>query len=32
VLYEAVTLEQVKAAANKYLQPESVVIAVIKPE
>jgi zinc protease len=32
VLYEAVTLEQVKAAANKYLQPGSVVIAVIKPE
>ena len=31
-LYEAVTLEQVKAAANKYLKPETVVIAVIKPE
>jgi len=31
-LYEAVTLEQVKAAANKYLKPEAVVIAVIKPE
>jgi zinc protease len=31
-LYEAVTLEQVKAAANKYLKPEAVVIAVVKPE
>jgi len=31
-LYEAVTLEQVKAAANKYLRPEAVVIAVVKPE
>jgi len=31
-LYEAVTLEQVKAAAIKYLKPESVVISVIKPE
>lgn len=31
-LYEAVTLEQVKAAAVKYLRPEAVVIAVVKPE
>jgi zinc protease len=31
-LYEAVTLEQVKAAAIKYLKPESVVISVIKPD
>lgn len=30
-LYEAVTLEQVKAAAVKYLRPEAVVIAVVKP-
>jgi zinc protease len=29
---EAVTLEQVKSVARKYLQPESVVIAVVKPE
>jgi zinc protease len=29
-LYEAVTLEQVKAAANKYLRPEAVVIAIVK--
>jgi zinc protease len=31
-LYEVVTLEQVKAAAVKYLRPEAVVIAVVKPE
>jgi zinc protease len=31
-LYEAVTLEQVKAAALKYLKPEAVVIAIVKPE
>ncbi len=30
--YEAVTLEQVKAAAQKYLRPEAVVVAVVKPE
>jgi zinc protease len=30
--YEAVTLEQVKAAANKYLLPQSSVISIIKPE
>jgi zinc protease len=31
-LYEAVTLEQVKAAALKYLNPESAVVAIVKPE
>jgi zinc protease len=31
-LYEAVTLEQVKAAAEKYLRPDAFAIAVIKPE
>ena len=31
-LYEAVTLEQVKAAAVKYLKPASAVIAIVKPE
>lgn len=30
--YEAVTLEQTKAIAEKYLRPEACVIAVIKPE
>jgi len=30
--FEAVTLEQVKLAARKYLQPDTVVIAVVKPE
>jgi zinc protease len=29
--YEAVTLEQVKAVAQKYLLPDSVVIAIVKP-
>ncbi len=28
---EAVTLDQVKAAAQKYLQPEGLVVAVLKP-
>ena len=31
-LFQAVTLDQVKAVAQKYLTPESSVIAVIKPE
>jgi len=31
-LYEAVTLEEVRAAARKYLRPESVVVALIQPE
>ncbi|MCU0786438.1 MAG: insulinase family protein, partial [Verrucomicrobia bacterium] len=30
--FEAVTLDQVKAAANKYLQPDALVIAVVKPD
>jgi zinc protease len=30
-LYDAVTLDQVKAAAQKYLQPAALVIAVVKP-
>ncbi len=30
--YEAVTLEQIKAVAQKYLKPETAVIAIIKPE
>jgi zinc protease len=30
--YEAVTLEQIKAAAQKYLKPDALVIAVVKPE
>jgi zinc protease len=30
-LYEAVTLAQVKAVAQKYLTPEAVVVAVVKP-
>jgi zinc protease len=29
---EAVTLEQVRAAAQKYLKPDALVIAVVKPE
>ena len=29
--YEAVTLEQIKAVAQKYLKPEAVVIAMVKP-
>ena len=31
-LFQAVTLDQVKAVAQKYLNPEASVIAVIKPE
>ncbi len=30
--YEAVTLEQAKAAAQKYLKPDALVVAVVKPE
>ena len=30
--YEAVTLEQARAAAQKYLQPDALVVAVVKPE
>jgi zinc protease len=30
--YEAVTLEQVQAAAQKYLKPDALVIALVKPE
>jgi zinc protease len=30
-LYEAVTLEQVKAVARKYLKPDALVIATVKP-
>jgi zinc protease len=29
--YEAVTLEQAKAAAQKYLQPGALVVAIVKP-
>jgi zinc protease len=32
VKYEAVTLEQIKATAQKYLKPETLVVAVMKPE
>jgi zinc protease len=30
--YEAVTLAQIKAAAQKYLKPDALVVAVVKPE
>ena len=30
--YEAVTLEQTRAVAQKYLRPEAAVIAIVKPE
>jgi zinc protease len=30
--YQAVTLAQVKAAAQKYLKPDALVISVVKPE
>ena len=29
--YESVTLEQIKAAAQKYLKPDALVISVVKP-
>jgi predicted Zn-dependent peptidase len=29
--FEAVTLEQVKAVAQKYLKPDALVISVVKP-
>jgi zinc protease len=31
-LYEALTVEQVRAAARKYLRPEASVLAVICPK
>ena len=31
-MYEAVTLDQIKAAAEKYLKPGAAVVAVVKPE
>jgi len=30
--YEAVTLEQTRAVAQKYLKPGAMVVAVVKPE
>jgi zinc protease len=30
--FEAVTLEQIKAAAQKYLKPDAFVVSVVKPE
>jgi zinc protease len=30
--YEAMTLDQIKAAAQKYLRPETAVVAVVRPE
>ena len=30
-MFEAVTLDQIKAVANKYLKPDALVIAVVKP-
>jgi zinc protease len=30
--YEGVTLEQIKAAAQKYLKPDALVVAVVKPD
>jgi predicted Zn-dependent peptidase len=31
-LYEAVTLDQVKTVAQKYLKPDALVIAIVKPD
>ena len=31
-LYEAVTLDQVKAVAQQYLKPDAMVIAVVRPQ
>ena len=31
-LYDAVTLDQVKAVAQKYLKPDALVIATVKPD
>ena len=31
-LYDAVTLEQVKAVARKYLTPDALVVAMVRPE
>ncbi len=31
-LFEAVTLDQIKTVAQKYLRPDGLVIAVVKPE
>jgi zinc protease len=30
-LYEAVTLDEVKAAARKYLRPDALVVATVRP-
>ena len=30
--YEAVTLEEIKAAAQKYLKPDAFVVSIVKPE
>ncbi|HTR43138.1 MAG TPA: pitrilysin family protein [Pseudomonadales bacterium] len=30
--YEAVTLDQIKAAAQKYLKPEGFVVSIVKPD
>jgi len=30
--YEAVTLEQIKAAANQYLKPDAFVVSIVRPE
>jgi zinc protease len=32
VKFEAVTLDQVKAAAQKYLKPDAFVVSIVKPE